>query len=411
MLTEFPAPYSAYVEAKEKQLQDEEQANALFDKKLAQEEVWIRQGIKARRTRNEGRVRALKKMRDERSQRRQRQTTAQLHVKSGGQSGKRVAVIENATLRRGDKLLFEDFSATILKGDKIGIVGPNGIGKSSLIQMILGEIEPNEGTVELGTNLDIAYFDQLRTSINTELSVSENIGEGRDFIEVGGEKRHVISYLGDYGFAPERMRTPAKALSGGEISRLTLAKLFTKSANLLILDEPTNDLDVETLELLESQIVDFKGTVLVISHDRRFLDNVSSTLLVYDLLESGKTQIIDIAGGYQDWLRYSEERAAQQAEKAPKEVAQPKTETKPVAKKASKKLSYKLQRELEQLPQEIDELETCISDLESQMGSADFQAKSRADMDAVYQQLADQQALLEEKFLRWEELEALKNEA
>ncbi len=403
----FPAPYDAYVEDKEKKLAEEEKVNSEFDKKLAQEEKWIRQGIKARRTRNEGRVRALKKMRQQHSERRTRQTTARLDVKSGGKSGKLVAVVDDATLKRGDKTIFSDFSTTVLKGDKIGILGPNGCGKSSLIKMILGELTPKTGQVELGTQLEIAYFDQMRSMVNPQLTIFENVGEGRDFLEVNGEKRHVISYLADYGFGPERMQTPASSLSGGEISRLVLAKLFTRSANLLILDEPTNDLDIETLELLESQLVDFKGTVIVISHDRRFLDNVAAALWVF---ESGKG-IIEIEGGFRDYDRYRKQQQAEQEAFQSKQKPQQSPEKniksdKPATKGV--KLSYKFQRELDALPAELESLEANIESIEQQMQSPEFQTFSPEKMQEVFKQLADLQEKMEQKMDRWEVLEAMK---
>lgn len=416
----FPAPYDAYVEYKEKQLSDEAKTNAEFDKKLANEEKWIRQGIKARRTRNEGRVRALKKMRQQHAERRTRQSTAQLNVKSGGQSGKLVAVLDNATLTRGDKVLFQNYTTSVIKGDKIGVLGPNGCGKSSLIKMILGELKPDSGSVELGTQLDIAYFDQMRSTINPELSIFDNVGEGRDFLEVNGEKKHVISYLADYGFGPERMQTPASALSGGEVSRLVLAKLFTRSANLLILDEPTNDLDIETLELLESQLVAFKGTVIVISHDRRFLDNVVASLLVFERddvdAEQGVGRIIEIEGGYHDYRRYRAEKEMSQARRLEQQKATP-TETRSnhtaaveqsADKKPAKKLSYKFQRELDAIPGDLEQIESDIDAIEQQTQSVEFQTKKPDEMQQVFQQLADLQHQMEQKMERWEELESMK---
>jgi ATP-binding cassette subfamily F protein uup len=407
ILSEFPAPYDAYVEVKERQLADEAKTQAEFDKRLAKEEQWIRQGIKARRTRNEGRVRALKRMRQQHAERRVRQSTAKLNVKSGGQSGKRVATLDNVTLKRGDKVLFSGLTTQIIKGDKVGILGPNGCGKSSLIKMLLGELQPSEGGVELGTQLTIAYFDQTRSTINPNLSIFENVGEGRDFLEVNGEKRHVISYLSDYGFGPERMQTPASALSGGEISRLVLAKLFTKAANLLILDEPTNDLDIETLELLESQLVEFNGTVILISHDRRFLDNVVTSLLVFD--EPGK--LVEIEGGYSDYLRYRAQKVPDIEEKAAVKSKSADTTTAPAVKSrsGSTKLSYKYQRELELLPQELEQLEEDISALEAQTQAVDFAQKSPDEMQQIFQRLADLQQQLEQKLDRWEELESMKS--
>ncbi|NVJ61251.1 MAG: ATP-binding cassette domain-containing protein [Gammaproteobacteria bacterium] len=415
ILRVFPAPYDKYLEQKQLQLAEEEKVNAEFDKRLANEEKWIRQGIKARRTRNEGRVRALKKMRDERRQRREQQTTAKLDVKSGGGSGKLVAVLENVYLSRGGKQLISDFTTTIVKGDKIGVLGPNGCGKSSLIKAILGELTPDSGMIELGTQLEIAYFDQMRSSIRTELTIMENIGEGRDFIEVNGEKRHVISYLSDYGFGPERMNTPASSLSGGEISRLVLAKLFTRAGNLLILDEPTNDLDIDTLELLESQLVAFSGTVIVISHDRRFLDNVASALMVFD----GPDGIVEIAGGFQEYQHYrqkkddarakqnaagknnSSTRTNDKAESIKKENAAPAGTNAPAG---TKKLSYKLQRELDNLPAELEQLEAKIEEQEKRLSQPEFAQSSNE-----YENLASLQQALEQKLDRWEALEAMKS--
>ncbi|MEE4246214.1 MAG: ATP-binding cassette domain-containing protein [Kangiellaceae bacterium] len=412
----FPAPYEAYVDSKEKQLADEAKTNAEFDKKLAKEEVWIRQGIKARRTRNEGRVRALKQLRREHAERRELTSAARLNVASGKQSGKKVAEMVNVGLKRGDKQLFSEFSTTILKGDKIGIIGANGSGKSSFIKMMLGELAPTTGTVALGSQLDIAYFDQMRSTINPQLSIFDNVGEGRDFLEVNGQKKHVISYLADYGFGAERMQTPASALSGGEVSRLVLAKLFTHSANLLILDEPTNDLDIETLELLESQLVDFAGTVLVISHDRRFLDNVAASLLVFEGEgESSAANLIEIEGGFQDYLRYRESLARQAmvstevVKSSPSNDASKAIASGPNNGQKPAKLSYKYQRELDGLPTELEAIESDIDQLEQQMQASSFQQKSPQDMQQVFDKLAELQESMEQKMNRWEQLEAMKS--
>ncbi len=403
----FPAPYHEYVQKKNEQLEQEEKENAEFDKKLAQEEVWVRQGIKARRTRNEGRVRALKKMREQRKARIELSSSAQLEIKGSGISGKRVALLENVSLSRGDHKLWHDFSAIILKGDKVAIVGPNGCGKSSFLQMLLGELEPDEGTVELGTQLSIAYFDQMRSDIKPEQTIFDNLGEGRDFIEVGDEKRHVISYLSDYGFTPERMRTPVSALSGGEISRLYLAKLFTRPANLLILDEPTNDLDIETLELLESQIVNFNGTVIIISHDRRFIDNTATSLFVFEEDEHTETKLITIQGGYQDWLNYLAHKHNQEKNKTEiQDETQQKTSKSNNKIKNTKKLSYKLQKELDEMPSLLENIEKEIEQLEAEVSCPDFQKKPHLEQEKTYQQLSEQQSLLEEKLNRWEELES-----
>ncbi|HEB77748.1 MAG TPA: ATP-binding cassette domain-containing protein, partial [Methylothermaceae bacterium] len=297
-LTSWPGDYRRYLEKKAAALAEEERRNAEFDKKLAQEEAWIRQGIKARRTRNEGRVRALKKLREERARRRERQGRASLRLDRAERSGKLVIEAENLTYAYGDKVIVRDFSTTILRGDRIGLIGPNGAGKSTLLKLLLKQLEPQQGRVRHGTNLEILWFDQQRSQLDPERTMADTVADGNDWVTVGGERRHVMSYLADFLFTPARARSPVKSLSGGEQSRLLLAKLFTRPANLLVLDEPTNDLDLETLELLEALLLDFDGTLLLVSHDRAFLDHVVTSTLVFE----GDGKIGEYVGGYEDWL-------------------------------------------------------------------------------------------------------------
>ena len=354
--------YERFLFLRDQQAAAEQRADALFDKKLAQEETWIRQGIKARRTRNEGRVRALESMREERSQRRAAQGKGQFRIEEAARSGKRVVELEQVSFSYEEDKIVDNFSTIIQRGDRIGIVGGNGVGKSTLIKLLLGELSPNEGTVSIGTKLEVAYSDQLRGELNPEKDLIDNICGGQQFIEINGQRRHAISYLSDFLFTPERIRTPVKALSGGEVNRAILARLFTRPANLLVLDEPTNDLDIETLELLEEILLDFKGTVLLVSHDRHFMDSVVTSLLVMP----GSGQIEEQAGSYSDW----EARGGQIAESSlskhspsqtpstkPDSSLQP-TQTVPTAATEKKrKLSYQEQRELKGLPAEIEALE------------------------------------------------------
>jgi ABC transport system ATP-binding/permease protein len=395
-LRHWHGDYRGFLQFREEQLAAEETANAEFDKKLAREEQWIRQGIKARRTRNEGRVRALKKMREERRQRRDVQGKANLQLEQAHRSGKMVVEAEHISKHYGGKVVIRDFSTTILRGDKIGVIGPNGVGKTTLLKMLLGQLAPDSGRVKLGTNLNIAYFDQLRSQLEPEQTVIDNIAEGREFITINGKQRHVISYLQDFLFTPDRTRQPVKSLSGGEQNRLILAHLFSKPANVLVLDEPTNDLDLETLELLEELLLDFSGTLLLVSHDRSFIDNVVTSTLVFE----GDGIVNDYVGGYEDWLRQSPAM-----EKTPVRekctTAEPTLQTKPTA----KKLSYKLQRELEQLPGEVERTEQAISSLEQTVADPAFYTQEQARMEQVFQGLAELQATLEQLYARWEELE------
>ncbi len=348
----FPGNYQKYTELKALQLKDEAKVNSEFDKKLAQEEVWIRQGIKARRTRNEGRVRALKKMREERSQRRNQMGTSKIKASVEMAGSKIVAKMKELQVGY-DRPLNLPFSWVLQKGDKIGILGDNGSGKTTFIKTLLGKIAPHSGELTLSDNIEVAYFDQLREAIDLNKTVADNIAEGKDFVTVDGKDLHVISYMSDFNFSADNVRAPASSLSGGEINRLLLAKLFTKPANLFVLDEPTNDLDVETLEILEQMLVEIKATVLIISHDRLFLDNCCSELLVFDNQlppldqSSNQYQIVEIVGGYQEWMHYFE----QAKPKIVKAVADKKDKTK--AKNKTVKLSYKEQRMLDELPQKL----------------------------------------------------------
>jgi ATP-binding cassette subfamily F protein uup len=401
-LTQWQGHYRGFLRHREQELQAEERANELFDKKLAQEEVWIRQGIKARRTRNEGRVRALKAMRDERQSRRLRTGSASFAVEGAGQSGKIVAELEGVSKRFGEQIILQNFSTIIQRGDRVGIVGPNGAGKSTLVKILLGQLQPDEGSVTFGSKLEVAYSDQLREQLDPGKNLIDNVCGGQDFIEINGKRRHAISYLGDFLFSPQRVRTPVKALSGGEQNRAILARLFSKPANLLVLDEPTNDLDIETLELLEEILLTFDGTVLLVSHDRDFMDNVVTSLLVLE----GNGVVSEQAGGYSDWearggrLIDSVDKPAAAVPKAePEEAA---VATAP-AKKS--KLSYKDQRELDSLPGQIEKLELRIQELETRVSKPDFYQGDRADVEETLDELAGVQAELETVFERWAVLE------
>ncbi len=406
-LIQWQGDYQGFLQHAEQQLAAEERANELFDKKLAQEEVWIRQGIKARRTRNEGRVRALEAMRRERGERRERSGSASFAVESSGRSGKLVAELENVTHRFGDKTVIRNFSTVIRRGDRIGIVGANGAGKSTLVKIILGELPPTEGKVTLGTKLDVAYSDQLRGHLDPEKNLIDNVCGGQEFIEINGRKRHAISYLGDFLFAPDRVRMPVKALSGGEQNRAVLARLFSKPANLLVLDEPTNDLDIETLELLEEILLTFEGTVLLVSHDRDFMDNVVTSLIVLD----GQGGVEEFVGGYSDWERRGGKLTGSQSlagkPASGSAVAKPAApaETRAQAQAKPPKRSYKEQRELDSLPAQIEQLEKEQARLAAIMSDADFFKKDFAEVQRVTDELAAVDAKLEAVFARWAELE------
>jgi len=391
LLTSWPSDYDTYLTRKQAALEEEETQNALFDKKLAQEEVWIRQGIKARRTRNEGRVRALKKLREERSQRRQRSGTAKMQIQDAEKSGKIVIEAENISYSYDENPIIKNFSTTIMRGDKIGIIGPNGVGKSTLINLLLGRLQPQTGTVKTGTNLEIAFFDQLRTELKMNLTAQENVAGGSDNVMINGKQKHVISYLQDFLFAPDRARAPITKLSGGELNRLLLAKLFATPSNMLVMDEPTNDLDIETLELLEELVLNYKGTLLLISHDRAFIDSVVSSTLVF---ENG--QLNEYVGGYDDWLR-----------QRPSTEIIKKTDQKKVDKNTTtKKRSYKDQRELDLLPQKIEELDQTIEAIHKEMADPDFYKNDQDLIDEKNKQLQEVEQQLDQAYQCWEDLEA-----
>lgn len=401
-LVSWPGNYQDYLRRKAAALEDEANQNSEFDKKLAKEEVWVRQGIKARRTRNEGRVRALKRLRDERSERRNVQGTTKLNLNKGEASGKKVIEATNVSFSYGDKSIVKDFSASIQRGDKIGLLGPNGAGKSTLLKLILKELEPTSGEVEQGTKIQLAYFDQLREQLDPEITVADTVANGNDFIEVGGVQRHVMSYLADFLFAPARARSPVKSLSGGEKNRLLLARLFTKAANLIIMDEPTNDLDLETLEMLEEKLVDYQGTLLIVSHDRAFLDNVVTSVFVFE----GEGVVNEYLGGYAEWFALSEQRKNQQEAAVKKIDATKKEKPKTVV---SKKISFKEQKELEQLPAEIDQLEASQAELTKKISTAEFYKQAKELTQKVLDELTEIEANLEKAYQRWDELEAMQD--
>ncbi|MCO6537570.1 MAG: ABC transporter ATP-binding protein [Gilliamella sp.] len=401
--------YDNYLLGKEEALRVEELQNAEFDKKLAQEEVWIRQGIKARRTRNEGRVRALKAMRQEYSKRRQVMGSAKMQIEEALRSGKIVFELENVTYQIEDKLLVNDFSVQVLRGDKIALIGPNGIGKTTLLKLMLGNLEPTSGNVHCGTKLEVAYFDQYRLELDPEKTVMDNLAEGKQEVMVNGRSRHVLGYLQDFLFPPKRARTPVRALSGGERNRLLLAKLFLKPSNLLILDEPTNDLDIETLELLEELVNDYQGTVLLVSHDRQFVDNVVTQCWFFE--EKGHIGVY--AGGYADALQQQQQAqpvkvtTVNKLEQPKKELGATNNQSSERTAKKKVKLSYNEQRELAQLPSKIEQLELEITDLQAQIGQSDFFNQTHEITSPILQSLADKEAELEAVFERWEQLESL----
>jgi ATP-binding cassette subfamily F protein uup len=399
-LFDWNCSYTTFLDRKEAMLAAEAEQNILFDKKLAQEEVWIRKGIEARRTRNEGRVRALKRLREQRKERRERPGKVKMQIQSEKRSGKIVIEIENINYAYGDKEIIRDFTTTIQRGDKIGIIGPNGSGKTTLLRLLLGELTPQSGTVEYGTNLEIAYFDQLRAQLDESKSVLDNVGQGRDNVTINGKPRNLNVYLEDFLFSKDRVNAPISALSGGERNRLLLARLFAQPANLLVLDEPTNDLDVETLEILEDLLLDYEGTLLMVSHDRAFLNNIVTSTLAVD----GSGQVMETVGGYDDWLQRQNESAKVEEKPRVKE----KVETQ------SNKPSYKEKREAEsqkkelaELPARIENLETQIHNLTAEMALPTFYQQDSAEIAREVERLKSLQDELAQAYHRWEELEKL----
>ena len=394
-LTSWPGDWDNYVRRKEERANAEAQETARFDKFLAQEEIWIRQGIKARRTRDEGRVRRLEAMRHEFSQRRARTGNVKLAVSDAGSSGKKVIEAIDATFAHGDNVLLRDLSTLVMRGDRIGLIGPNGSGKTTLLKLLLGDLEPQSGEVRRGTQLQIAYFDQYRATLREDWNAIENVAEGRESVTINGKPKHVIGYLQDFLFTPERARAPITRLSGGERNRLLLAKLFAQPSNLLVMDEPTNDLDVETLELLEELLADYQGTLLLVSHDRDFLDNVVTSTLVME----GDGQVGEYVGGYSDWLRQRATPGAAVVSKATLAVV-PTTAT-----AAKAKLSFKDQRELEALPARIERLEADVAGFGARMHEPDFFQRDAAAINADNAAMASLQADLDAAYQRWEQLE------
>lgn len=405
-LTDFTGNFSQYQVKKEELLAVEETHAAKFDKFLAQEEVWIRQGIKARRTRNEGRVRRLEALRLERAARRERQGNVKLNLDAGERSGKLIAELENVSKAYGDKVLIKNFSTRILRGDKIGLLGPNGVGKTTLLKLILGEIEPDSGHIERGSKQSVAYFDQMREQLNEEATLADTISPGSDFVEIGNERKHVISYLEDFLFPPQRSRSPVKSLSGGERNRLLLARLFARPANILVLDEPTNDLDIDTLELLENLLQDFNGTLFLVSHDRAFLENTVTQVIAFE----GNGKLTEFGGGYDDWQRYTqkrseEQKAAEIAQQAKaKQSAVSVNTSQPAAKQAANKLSFKEQKELEELPLVIDKLEAEQAHINEELAKPESYSNA-ALIKTLQARLEEITQEIENKITRWDELE------
>ena len=401
-LTDFVGTYEQYLVKKEELLAVEATHAAKFDKVLAQEEVWIRQGIKARRTRNEGRVRRLEQLRLERAARRERQGNVKLTLDSGERSGKLIAELDNVTKGFGERVLIHSFGTRIMRGDRIGLLGPNGAGKTTLLKLILGELEADSGSIQRGTNINVAYFDQMREQLNEEATLADTISPGSEYVQIGNERKHVISYLEDFLFPPQRARSPVKSLSGGERNRLLLARLFARPSNVLVLDEPTNDLDIDTLELLEQLLQDFEGTLFLVSHDRAFLENTVTQIIAFE----GKGKLSEFGGGFDDWQRFTAQRAQAEAsqEKAKTEPAKP--AIKPQATKT--KLSYKEQMELEKLPDQVDELEKEQTAINNELANPDTY-KDAEKVNNLQTRLNEIEALLLDAISRWEALESKKS--
>lgn len=398
-IVSWPGSYKNFLRMKESANKTEDEQNALFDKRLAEEEAWIRQGVKARRTRNEGRVRALEQMREERAQRIKRQGSAKIHLETAEQSGRKVCELRSVTHGYNNQTLIENFKFKIMRGDRIGLIGNNGVGKSTLLKIILGQIEPDQGSVKIGTNIELGYFDQVKRELELDKSIAHNVGNGKEYIKLNGKDRHIIGYLRNFLFTPKRAMSPVKMLSGGEKNRVSLAKLFTQPSNLLVLDEPTNDLDIEMLEVLEERLVQYEGTLIIVSHDREFLDNVVTSILVFE--EDGKIQ--EYVGGYADWAKRGRGLKVQDNPEAKTIV-----DTNSSAEKASKKptkLSYKLQRELESLPQEIELLEQAIEKLQHTIGAPAFYDQPFDHTQPILNELSQLQSELDTKTERWVSLD------
>jgi len=400
-LFDWSCDYPTFLERKEAALAAEERQATLFDKRLAEEEVWIRKGIQARRTRNEGRVRALKAMREERRARRERTGSARMLAQEAEKSGALVMEAKGAGFAYGERTIVADATTTIMRGDKVGLIGPNGSGKTTLLRLLLGELEPTEGSIRRGTNLEVAYFDQLRAVLDEDKTVLDNVSGGYDHIVINGQPRHVIGYLEDFLFPPERSRTPVRLLSGGERNRLLLAKLFTKPSNLMVLDEPTNDLDVETLELLESLLIEYQGTVLLVSHDRTFLNNVVTGVLSVE----PDGQVRESPGGYDDWLRRSESES--ESGSAPAPASRASASAAAPAKDKTRKLAHKEKRELEDLPKRIEALEIEQARIHDEMAAPSFYQRDGAEIARSKARLAAIEEELAAAFVRWERLEGL----
>jgi ATP-binding cassette subfamily F protein uup len=400
-LFDWSCDYATFLRRKAAALDAEEKQSALFDKRLAQEEVWIRQGIQARRTRNEGRVRELERMRRARSERQASQGNVRLRIDSGDRSGNLIAEVDQVSFAYGDCPIVRHFSTTIMRGDKVGLIGPNGAGKTTLLRILIGQLPPQQGLVRLGTNLRIAYFDQLREQLDDERSVQENVGDGSDTIRIGGKSKHVIGYLQDFLFSPERARTPVRWLSGGERNRVLLARLFAKPANVIVLDEPTNDLDAETLELLEERLVDYKGTLLVVSHDREFLNNVVTSSIVFE-----SDGVKEYAGGYDDWLRQRARAATEEPRESQQKPSMVARDRDSSASPFNQRLTYKQQQELAALPETIERLETEIATIHAAMAKPDFYQATAEQMTAQRQRLGELEQQLSAAYRRWEELDA-----
>ena len=401
-LTDFVGNYTQYLVKKEELLAVEATHAAKFDKVLAQEEAWIRQGIKARRTRNEGRVRRLEQLRLERAARRERQGNVKLTLDSGERSGKLVAELEHVNKAYGDKVLVKDFSTRILRGDRIGLLGPNGAGKSTLLKMILGELEPDSGNIQRGTNLNVAYFDQMREQLDEEATLADTISPGSEFVQIGNERKHVISYLEDFLFPPQRSRSPVKSLSGGERNRLLLARLFARPANVLVLDEPTNDLDIDTLELLENLLQEFEGTLFLVSHDRAFLENTVTQVIAFE----GQGVLDEFGGGYDDWYRYKQQQAANAAAEKTRAASAPAAAKPAAPKPAANRLSFKENRELEELPGRIEQFEQEQAGINTSLANPDLYRDSPDQVKTLQARLDELNLAIEAAMQRWEELES-----